>query len=523
MASTRSQEYSVNASITDSSLGKKAAHNAVSGLFFFVLNTLVSLVLNPILVHYLGSTYFGIWKSIDHFLGFASIADGKGAQALKWTIANQEASRDLEKKQREVASAVLVWGVFLPVLVILTLTLAYFSPYLIKDVNPAEHGLIRLIVLLLGLNLIISPLFGISEAVLIGVNRGYISSYIRAFWLILSAFLMYGMLVYGYGIVQLAMVTVAITLFRGVHYYLSCKRRISWFGVMRPTKDELATFFRFSSWKLLWSFIARFFTSGEIIFLSILVGAGSVSQYVFTAYIAVTGVTVTAIASSAITPGLGRLIGNAELEKSRKVIAQLRELVLATALFIAAGMLLLNKSFVFLWAGPELFLGEENNILIAVLMIQLVIIKNEAFLIDLSLKIKTKVLLGIASVGLTLFFIVLMQRYISQSISAIFVAIFLGRLLLLMLFPRITNKIVSFEPASFLRYRTLVYALLFLLLSGGIGLVQHFESWTAFVVMGSIESMVCALFLYAFVLTDANRGMITSQLLRLKTRIRRKP
>jgi hypothetical protein len=253
------------------------------------------------------------------------------------------------------------------------------------------------------------------------------------------------------------------------------------------------------------------------------VGAASVSQYVFTAYIAVTGLVVTAIASSAITPGLGRLIGNAELEKSRKVITQLRELVLATALFIAAGMLLLNKSFVFLWAGPELFLGEENNILISLLMIQLVIIKNEAFLIDLSLTIKTKVLLGIASVGLTLFFVVIAQNYVSQSISAIFVAIFLGRLLLLVLFPRLTNAIVSFEPASFLRYRTLAYALLLLFLSGGIGLVQHFESWAAFVLMGSVESLFCALFLYVFVLGDANRLVVVSQLVRLKTRIRRKP
>ena len=91
--------------------------NAKSGLLLFFINTITAFILNPILVGYFGAYLFGIWKSIDKYLGFASIADGKGSQALKWIVAKHESSKDNGLKQRFVGSAFIVWIIFLPILV----------------------------------------------------------------------------------------------------------------------------------------------------------------------------------------------------------------------------------------------------------------------------------------------------------------------------------------------------------------------------------------------------------------------
>jgi O-antigen/teichoic acid export membrane protein len=500
-------------------LKNNAKNNALSGLIFFIVNTLVALVLNPILVNYLGSTYFGIWKSIDHFLGFASIADGKGSQALKWTIANQEASNDLDKKRREVGSALFVWFVFLPVLSGIVSLLIYFSPFLVKGIDESEYNLVRFLVFLLGLNLIITPLFGISESILVGVNKGYIANYVKLFWLIVSSFLMYVVLYSGYSIEELALVTLAITTFRGIHYFFICKHNVSWFNIKKPTKNDLSTFFKFSSWKLIWSFIARFLMSSEIIFLSILVSATSVSQYIFTGYIAIVGITLSAIVSSAITPGLGRLIGNKEFGKSREIIKQLRELLLVTSFFIAAAMLLLNKSFVFLWAGEKLFLGDLNNILIALLMIQLILIRNEAFLIDLSLNIKSKVMIGFVSVILSVVCSLVGYYYIWNNISSIFIGIFLGRLIMLLLFPYLTNKMIHFQNRKQINFKLLTKIILFFISIIYIGDIQLLETWFSLFSVGLIEVILVAIILYSFILSSKNKALIYNKFIALKSRL----
>jgi len=154
-------------------LVKQGGLNAKSGLILFLINTITAFILNPILVTYFGAYYFGIWKSIDKFLGFAGIADGKGAQALKWTIANHESKEDESKKQRFVGASLIVWFIFLPILMTIIGAIAYFSPTLIANVHPEDKGLVLTIIILLGINLIIMPLFSISESVLIGTNQGY--------------------------------------------------------------------------------------------------------------------------------------------------------------------------------------------------------------------------------------------------------------------------------------------------------------------------------------------------------------
>jgi hypothetical protein len=259
--------------------------------------------------------------------------------------------------------------------------------------------------------------------------------------------------------------------------------------------------------------------SSEIIFLSVLIGTSSVSQYIFTGYISIVGISLAAIVSSAITPGLGRLIGNGELEKSRKIIKQLRELLLATSLFIASGMLLLNKSFVFLWVGEELFLGDVNNILIALLMIQIIVIRNEAFLIDLSLNIKTKVMVGLASVALSVIFSVVGYQYIYNDISSIFIGIFLGRLVMLFIFPYLTNNMIQLSNISSINFKLLFTIIIFLSVIISIGYYQVLDTWISLFFVGFLEILIALITLYFFILSNDNQLLIKNRLTVIKGKL----
>ena len=493
------------------SLAKKATLNASSGLLFFIIKIIITLIMNPLLIQYLGSVHFGIWKAIENFLGFASIADGKAIQALKWTIANQESSNDFNRKKRAISSALIIWFIFLPILSIVVGLLVYFSPELIKNLNTEDYSLVTLILLVLGLNLILTPLFGISESVLIGTNQGWVANYNHIIWSIISAILMYIVLILGYGLKYIAFIILLITILRGLNLLFLCKGKVQWFGLLKPKSIEVLSFSKFSSWVLSWSFVSRFLLASEVLLFGIFVGAESISKYAFTSYVAATGISLAAIITSSMTPGLGKLIGNEEFTRSFYVITKLRELSFSFSIFFAVSILLLNKSFVFLWAGSELFLGWTNNVLIVLLMVQLIYIRNEAFLIDLSLNLRRKVLLGVISVTLSIICAVIGYQYINHDISSILIGIILGRLFLVIMFPTMVNKMLK-EKRKVLSIKNLLVTTFLICMGAYIGSFQLLSTWIEFFFVGTGEIFLCIFYIYAFLLNEENKKIISSKI-----------
>jgi len=495
-------------------LVRKGKFNASTGLLFFIINTITALILNPILVSFLGSYYFGIWRTIEKLIMFASVGDGQANQALKWTIAHDESSNDLDKKRRLVGSSLVIWVLFIPILLIILTAILYFFPQLINDLQVKDYSLIFLIILILGLNLIIKPLSEISSSVLIGSNKGYLVNYIKIIWLVIISIVTYIMIVYlDFHLFEMAISIFIVTVFRGIHYYLLAKKEIPWYGVRKPTLKEFKVFLSFSSWKLAWSFLEKFLMSSEVLFLSILIGAELVSGYIFTSYLAMAAILVVALLTSGFNPGIGRLIGDKNYEKSQIFIANQREYVLFFSTFIGGIILLFNESFVKLWGESELYLGSINNLLIVLMMIQLVLIRSEAFLIDLSLDIKNKVLLTLVSIILSSFLSILGYLYIYNSVSMIFLGLFLGRFLLLFIFPRLTNDMIK-ETKNFISLKSLFLVSLYLSLTYYIGTVQEFTHWYSFFFMGFFEFVFAFIFTYFALLSSSNQEYLKSLILK---------
>lgn len=494
------------------SLTRNAKYNAYSGVFFFVVKMIVTFIMNPFLLGSLGSVFFGIWKTVENLLGFASIADGKATQALKWIIANQESSNDNYKKRRAVGGALVVWFLFLPFLIIIICTLTYFAPHLIKDIPLSDYPLIYYAFIVLGINLIITSLFGVFESILIGTNRGWITNTNHIFWTIFSAFSMFLILDYGQGLKGLIMVILFVSTLRGINIMVLCIKKIKWFGIKRPKKKEIKSFFNFSSWVLLWSFVAKFLLGSEVLLIGFLIGPEDVSKYSFTSYAAITGVSLSAVLMSSITPGLGRLFGNKEYEKFMKVMVKVRELAFALSIFFGATILLLNRSFIFLWESEERFIGIYENIIIVVLMIQLILIRNEGFLIDLGLKLKIKVLLGLLSVITISILAFFGFKYLSEDVWVILVSIFLGRLILILAFPTLVGRMIK-KRIIMIPLKNIMIGVILIGATSVLGYYQLLNSWFSLIFIGIIEMGIVVFLIYHLLLGIDNKKFLREQYL----------
>ena len=497
------------------SLNKKATYNAYSGVLFFAVKMIITFILNPFIIGVLGSVHFGIWKTVENLLGFASIADGKATQALKWIIANQESSDDYEKKRRAVGSALIVWFLFLPILLIIIGSLTYFAPNLIKDIAESDYHLLYYVFIVLGINLIVTPLFGISESIIIGTNRGWIANMNHIIWTILSAVTMFLVLYFEYGLKGLVLVILSVSFLRGINILWLCKKKTTWFGIRRPQKKEIKSFFNFTSWVLSWSFIAKFLLGSEVLLLAIMIGPKDVSKYSFTSYAAVTGVSLAAVLMSSITPGLGRLFGNKEYEKFMQVMGKIRELVFAFSIFFGATILLLNRSFVFLWESEERFLGNYENMMIVLLMIQLILIRNEGFLIDLSLKLRAKVLVGIISILIIFSLAFIGYTFVTDEVWVILLSIFLGRLALSFAFPILVSRMLK-KRILMIPWQKMLVGVIMIGVASVLGHYQLFSSWFSLIPIGAVEMGIIILLIYYLLLGAENKKLVMDKLIYLK-------
>lgn len=418
---------------------RKVKLNALSSYFNLFINSLTLLLISPLLVRFLGDMNFGIWKSIQRILSITSVADGQSGQALKSFIANSESNTDYDRKRRLIGSALKVSLYFMPLTLVLVGCIVYFLPSLMNDIPESYVPAIRFTGFILGINLIITPLLAIPDSILIGTNNLFTLNKVQIFTTVLMNCLFLLVAFLDYGIVGLAYVSTFVLVLNGLIVYLICKKTIHWFGFRKPKKEEVKIFFNFSFWVLLWSFLERLLLSTEIFLIGYLITPVEVTNYSFSAYAIQLVVPIALFTGSAFIPSLGNFVGQKDLINSRKVIFNIKSALLIISISFGCGIILFNNLFVKLWIGEDYYLGDLNNFLMVVIMIQLLLLRNDSQIKDLTLNIKMKVVYG--AIGTFLVFLLAIVSYsFYPNISSIFLSIIVGRLLMTIVFRKQVNS-----------------------------------------------------------------------------------
>jgi O-antigen/teichoic acid export membrane protein len=419
---------------------RNAKLNALSSYMFFFVGALITFFISPLLIGFLGANNFGIWKTVIKFLDFATVADGRSSQALKWVIANKAGQTDNKQKQQAVGSAMRVCILFFPLLLLIVALLIYFLPSTISGLAEEKAIYVQYVGLILGINIVLGPLLAIPDSVLVGSNQGFRSIILRTFWLVVTNVVILYFVFKGYSLLSMAVVMVTTTVLNGLSTYLIATKHIPWLGILRPDKTQFKIFLGFSSWVLVWSFVEKALLTSELLLLGYLAGAELVSSYVFSSYVTQLGLALALMTASALTPSLGRLLGEGNYQKAGNLITSIREINLFISVVIGGGVLILNESFVSLWVGKEFYLGKWINLLIVLAFVQVVLLRGEGQIQDLSLKIKNKVTIGLLSSVLSIFLSIIFYRQSNGEVATIFIGCIAGRLLMTVLFPIMVNE-----------------------------------------------------------------------------------
>jgi O-antigen/teichoic acid export membrane protein len=174
--------------------------------------------------------------------------------------------------------------------------------------------------------------------------------------------------------------------------------------------------------------------------IGIVSSASVVSAYVLTNYAIQTALLISVAFLVSSTPGIAGIVGSGDGERAATIRKQILTISWLINVILGTMILLWNRSFVALWVGPENYVGLLENLLMMLLCIQLVFIRHDANIIDVTLNIRRKVLLGALSAILSITLAYVLGSYVFPGVLGVVLGLLLGRSVLTISYPRLVSR-----------------------------------------------------------------------------------
>ena len=493
----------------EETLTQKASLNAVAAGLDYGSRLIVGFLVTPLLVAGLGDYLYGAWQVLRRLIGYVSVGSGRPTQALKWTLAKNQASSDYEEKRLNVGRAVAVWLLLLPLLVLLGGLLAWFAPSLLD--SPTElTWTLRLATGLLVANLILIGLAQVPKAVLLGENQGYRRMGLSSLLVLLGGGLTALALYMNTGIVGVAAVVLVGTMLTGALFLRVGRTHVPWFGMARPSFESVRRFLGLSGWFLAWRLVMRLLAASDLIVLGILASLAIVTTYTLTKYTPEIVTSLVARAVGGVTPGLGGIIGTGNLRKASRVRNEIMSLTWLVAIAMGTTIVVWNQEFVRLWVGEKYYVGSIVNLLIVLMVIQFVLIRNDAFMIDLTLDLRRKVILGALSATLSIAAAGILIAFYNLGILGLCLGYIGGRSILSLAYPWMVGRFLGVSLYSQIKsiLRPASTTALILALALGLDAYLTTSTWIGLTLSVAVTLVVASFLAFYTGLSGGQRGRI---------------
>ncbi|MEN6408142.1 MAG: hypothetical protein ABFD44_00350, partial [Anaerolineaceae bacterium] len=279
-----------------------------------------------------------------------------------------------------------------------------------------------------------------------------------------------------------------------------------WFGIAKSSGETVREFLKLSVWFMVWNLIMQLMLASDVVVLGLLDSVELVTNYTLSKYAPEMVITVVAMIVFGILPGLGGIIGSGDLARAAKLRGEIMTFTWLVGTVFGASILLWNRTFIGLWVGSQHYVGDLPNLLIVVGVIQFVLLRNDANVIDLPLRLNRKVILGAISVTVSLLAASILVHFFKLGIIGMIVGVMMGRLILSVAYPLLVGQFLNVKFWTQIKaiFRPIMVTGLFFLLATRFENylpTQHWQGisgWAMFILFAALTA--CAVLALAFIL-----------------------
>ena len=288
----------------------------------------------------------------------------------------------------------------------------------------------------------------VPRSVLEGENLGYKRIGLSTMLVFVGGGLMVLAIYLNTGLIGVAASKMVATFLTGLLFLQVVRSYVPWFSIAKPSIAEVRNFLGMSGWFLVWNLVMKLMITSDIIILGIFGSPEMVTTYTLTRYVPETIISFVAIVVFGILPGLGGFVGSGDFSKVTRLRGEIMMFTWALVTAVGSTILLWNSSFLHLWVGSEYDAGSISNLLIILMVMQFVLIRNDANIIDLTLDLRHKVLLGLLSAALSLIISVVLVGFFQEKIIGLCLGFLIGRSILSVSYPWLIGRFLNIPFAS---------------------------------------------------------------------------
>ena len=348
------------------------AKNVTTRYMAIVTDALIGLVLLPFNVHHLGPAAYGLWMLTASMTTYFSVLDlGFGGSVVRF-VAHYRAKRDA-RGLNEIASTlfvifsvvgVIAYGVF----VLLALNIGRFF-----TLTPDQIATGRSLMLIIGVYVSLGFPFSIFGGIINGFQRYDLNNLVGVGSSLIIAIINVTMLLAGYSLVQLVMVTTAARIATYLVYRLNAYKVFPLLSIqprlfLWSRVRELTGFSVYVS-IIDWSNKLNY--SIDAIIIGAYLGAAAVALWTVPQRLAEMLQRLTNQFNGVIFPVVVDSDAGQKPERLRTIFIQGTRLSLVTVIPLAAALFLLARPLVLSWVGPRF----TESILVAQILIAVVAIR----------------------------------------------------------------------------------------------------------------------------------------------------
>ncbi len=422
-------------------LTHRSVLNTIGALLVYVVYLGSSFISKKYLVLFLGPISFGAWEICFRLLNYVSPGEGPVSQTLKGVLANKHTVVGPTGLRRYVGAAFFLWALLVVPIFLIGSTVAWFSPRFISNLPLDLIPVIRWTSLIIVIGLLVETWSRLYLSALQGINLLYKATWATSSIHVLGMILMISAAYLGFGLPGMAFSLIIMGLTSGIVYLKMVRLWIPWFGLEKPHKEDVKKLLTLGSWMYLWSFISRLLFLSDLVILGMVKGALSVTSLTFTQYAPHVGIYLAAMATNAVAPGLGQLFGKNKFLKIKEVREELAAILWLVIIVTGVCVLAWNETLVRLWVGSDKFAGSTVNFLLVLILAQMAYIRMDAFIIDVSLKVRKKVFWGLFSAVISIILAYLLGK--KWETTGVLIGLLLGRGILTIVYPRLISQLIK--------------------------------------------------------------------------------
>lgn len=353
---------------TQKSLVGTIAKNSLTGYLRFAISIGVMLLLTPFIIKGIGTDEYGLWVLIFSVLGFFGLLDfGLGTGAVKYT-AECHGAADIDRRNKIISSLMVVYlGLAALAAVVLYGMSLYFAEWFRIDASQADKIKPLILILAVRTTILALPL-SLFRSLLFGYQKIWVINAIQAGSMLLFGLGVYVIIGNGYGIIGLALVSLAAMLCEYLAYLIFAYRMIPSLKISLKLWDPklLKEVSSFSFYSFLVSIAALILLRTDPIIIQMFLSLSAVAVYAVAMKVAEQIYLLVKQFVSVLTPLIANLHAQKDTNSIRHILISGTKLALVPAVIIALWVIFLGREGLVFWVGSE-FEGATSILIILTL------------------------------------------------------------------------------------------------------------------------------------------------------------